>query len=358
MTMRHDCHAHISPATLIVQPVPRNTLKITERNRNLWKNQPSSSRSLQRLWVGITISWDAQSGSVGHQHCGFWPTLTRLIFPSMPTVMQSGAPPPPRWMSSPATAPRCSFSQVKGDKSASSAEGFMASSKKTDREPTLEAEATTVCWWSWDGETLKVVERAGRLQLFCVSSSHGEEDCNCCCSTISGFSSNALSCRNDLRVRESQTASASRRGEPGDGGNHRTLSTYCACGNLQISITHKRQSIYLLQTPPPEKTAHKNLSSSLLSGIFLCSPWLNFSLQPQRVQSTRNPNPWWRLVFQQKKIIKNLGFFGAWVLVIGGEEEKKKKQILPDWKDPSHSMLEFESILRKSYSARAESGRS
>jgi hypothetical protein len=35
-------------------------------------------------------------------------------------------------------------------------------------------------------------------------------------------------------------------------------------------------------------------------------------------------------VFQQKKIIKNLGFFGAWVLVIGGEEEKKKKQILPD----------------------------
>jgi hypothetical protein len=44
--------------------------------------------------------------------------------------------------------------------------------------------------------------------------------------------------------------------------------------------------------------------------------------------------------------------------VIGGEEEKKKKQILPDWKDPSHSMLEFESILRKSYSARAESGRS
>lgn len=35
MTMRHDCHAHISPATLIVQPVPRNTLKITKRNLNL-----------------------------------------------------------------------------------------------------------------------------------------------------------------------------------------------------------------------------------------------------------------------------------------------------------------------------------
>jgi hypothetical protein len=49
------------------------------------------------------------------------------------------------------------------------------------------------------------VEQVGRLQLFCVSSSHGE-DYNCCCSTISGFSSNALSCRTALSVRESQTA--------------------------------------------------------------------------------------------------------------------------------------------------------
>jgi hypothetical protein len=31
---------------------------------------------------------------------------------------------------------------------ASSVEGFMASSKKTDREPKLEAEAITVYWWS------------------------------------------------------------------------------------------------------------------------------------------------------------------------------------------------------------------
>ncbi len=88
---------------------------------------------------------------------------------------------------------------------ASLVEGFMTSSKKTDRKPKLEAEATTVCWWSWDRESLKVLERAGGLQLFCVSSSHGE-DYNCCCSTISGFSCNALSCRNGLRVRESQTA--------------------------------------------------------------------------------------------------------------------------------------------------------
>jgi hypothetical protein len=34
-------------------------------------------------------------------------------------------------------------------------------------------------------------------------------------------------------------------------------------------------------------------------------------------------------VFQQKKSMKNLSFFGAWVLVIGDEEEKKTKKILP-----------------------------
>ncbi len=61
-------------------------------------------------------------------------------------------------------------------------------------------------------------------------------------------------------------------------------------------------------------------------------------------------------MFQQKKSMKNLSFFGAWVLVVGDEEEKKKKKILPAWKNPSHPMLEFESILRKSYRARAEFG--